>query len=101
MAYSLAQQNKRERLAGLVLIAAAAAALVASNSPLAGLYHDLLHLKLGIALPRVGPLDVHLFVVDGLMAIFFLLVGLEVKREWFEGRLATRDARRLPVLAAI
>lgn len=101
MDYDLAQQARRERLAGLVLIAAAAAALIASNSPLAPLYHELLHLKLGVSLPRVGELDLHLFVVDALMAIFFLLVGLEVKREWFEGRLATRDARRLPVLAAI
>lgn len=101
MDYDLAQQAKRERLAGLVLIAAAAAALIASNSPLAPHYQDLLHLELGLSLPRVGPLDLHLFVVDALMAIFFLLVGLEVKREWFEGRLATRDARRLPVLAAI
>jgi Na+:H+ antiporter, NhaA family len=101
MDYTLAQQAKRERLAGLLLIAAAAAALIASNSPLSGLYDDFLHLKLGIALPRVGPLDVHLLVVDALMAIFFLLVGLEVKREWFEGRLATREARRLPILAAI
>jgi NhaA family Na+:H+ antiporter len=97
----LARQNARERLAGLVLIAAAAGALIASNSPLAPLYQDLLHLKLGFALPRVGPIDVHLFVVDGLMAIFFLLIGLEVKREWFEGRLATRESRTLPVLAAI
>src|SRR5687767_13078552 len=101
MDFSLAQQNARERLAGLLLIAAAAAALIASNSPLAPLYHDVLHLKLGPDLPRIGTLDVHKLVVDGLMAIFFLLVGLEVKREWFEGRLATRDARKLPVLAAI
>ena len=101
MDYSLAQQNARERLAGLLLIAAAAAALVSSNSPLAPLYQELLHFEMGIALPRIGTLDLHELVVDGLMAIFFLLVGLEVKREWFEGRLATRDARRLPVLAAI
>ena len=101
MDYSLAQQNARERLAGLFLIAAAAAALIASNSPLAPLYQDLLHLDSGIPLPRIGTLDLHEFVVDGLMAIFFLLVGLEVKREWFEGRLATRNSRRLPILAAI
>ena len=101
MDYDLAQQNVRERLAGLLLIAAAGAALVASNSPLAPLYQDFLHLKLGVDLPRIGTLDVHKLVVDGLMAIFFLLVGLEVKREWFEGRLATRESRRLPVLAAI
>ena len=42
----------------------------------------------------------HLFVADGLMAIFFLLVGLEVKREWYEGRLSTPSERRLPIIAA-
>ncbi len=101
MDHDLAEQNARERLAGLLLIAAAAAALIASNSPFATLYHDLLHLKLGVELPRIGTLDVHKLVVDGLMAVFFLLVGLEVKREWFEGRLATPASRRLPILAAI
>ena len=101
MDYNLAQQNARERLAGLLLIAAAAAALVASNSTFAPLYHDLLHFKLGLELPRIGTLDVHKLVVDGLMAIFFFLIGLEVKREWFEGRLSTRQSRQLPILAAI
>jgi NhaA family Na+:H+ antiporter len=101
MDHSLAHQNARERLAGLLLIAAAGAALILSNSPLAPLYQDLLHLKLGLDLPRIGTLDLHTLVVDGLMAIFFLLVGLEVKREWFEGRLATPASRRLPILAAI
>jgi NhaA family Na+:H+ antiporter len=52
-------------------------------------------------LPRVGQLTPHLFVADGLMAIFFLLVGLEVKREWYEGRLATPAERRLPIVAAV
>ena len=101
MSQDLARQTARERLAGLVLIAAAAAALIASNSPLAPLYDGLLHLKLGFALPRVGPIDIHLFVVDGLMAVFFLLIGLEVKREWFEGQLSSREARKLPIVAAI
>jgi NhaA family Na+:H+ antiporter len=48
----------------------------------------------------VGRFDVHHWVADGLMAIFFLLVGLEIKREWFEGRLSTPAERRLPVIAA-
>jgi len=83
----------RERNAGLLLIAAAAAALMAANSPLAHAYHALLE-------ARLGAFTVHFLVADGLMAIFFLLVGLEVKREWHEGRLATAAARRLPILAA-
>ena len=101
MAATLAEQTARERQAGLVLILAAALALGAANSPLHHAYEELLHLKLGPVLPRVGPLTVHAFVADGLMAIFFLLVGMEVKREWFEGRLSTPDMRRLPVIAAI
>ena len=93
-------QQRRERNAGLLLIAAAAAALIAANSPLADDYRHLLHWKIGPTLPRYGQLDLHHWVADGLMAIFFLLVGLEVKREWFEGRLSTPAERRLPIVAA-
>jgi len=88
-----ASTQHSERNAGLLLIAAAAAALVAANSPLAHAYHDLLEAK-------IGPLSVHALIADGLMAIFFLLVGLEVKREWYEGRLSTPAERRLPIVAA-
>src|SRR3546814_19025412 len=42
----------------------------------------------------------HLWINDGLMAVFFFVVGLEVKREWIEGQLSTGEQRRLPVLAA-
>lgn len=94
------QQQRRERNAGVLLIAVAAAALLAANSPFADEYRHLLHLKFGPALPRAGQMDVHHWIADGLMAIFFLLVGLEVKREWFGGRLATPAERRLPILAA-
>jgi Na+:H+ antiporter, NhaA family len=84
---------RSDRTAGLLLIAAAAAALVAANSPLAHTYHALLE-------ARIGALTVHTLIADGLMAIFFLLVGLEVKREWYDGRLSTNAERRLPILAA-
>lgn len=94
------RQQKQERNAGLLLIAAAAIAVFAGNGPLSTLYHDLLHLKLGPALPRVGQLELHHWIADGLMAIFFLLVGLEVKREWYDGKLAAPADRRLPILAA-
>jgi NhaA family Na+:H+ antiporter len=93
-------QQRQERNAGLLLIAAAAAALIAANSPLADEYRHLLHWKFGPELPGYGQLDLHHWIADGLMAIFFLLVGLEVKREWFEGRLSTPAERRLPILAA-
>jgi NhaA family Na+:H+ antiporter len=95
------KQRQQEKLAGLVLIAAALFALIAVNSPFADNYRQLIHWKIGPALPRLGVMDFHQWVADGLMAIFFLLVGLEVKREWYEGRLATAEARRLPIVAAI
>jgi NhaA family Na+:H+ antiporter len=92
--------QRREKLAGLILMASALVALVAANCPVAVAYQSLVHLPLGPSLPRAGVLDLHAWVADGLMAIFFLLVGLEVKREWYEGRLATSAARRLPIVAA-
>jgi len=100
LAETLSKQVQQERLAGLLLMAAAGAALVAANSPLEHAYFYLLHLDLGPALPKVGPLTVHAAVADGLMAVFFLLVGMEVKREWIEGKLSSKQARRLPVIAA-
>ena len=74
-------------------MAAAALALLIANSPFGPAYHDLLH-------SYVGPLTIHYWIADALMAVFFLLVGLEVKREWYDGQLATPDARRLPMIAA-
>ncbi len=101
MAASPENQQRLDKYAGLALIACAAAALVAANGPIAGAYHELLYMKFGPALPRLGQFDLHHWVADGLMAIFFLLVGLEVKREWYEGRLSTPADRRLPIIAAV
>jgi NhaA family Na+:H+ antiporter len=100
MAGPLAKIQREEKLAGLALIAAAALALVAANSFLADPYHNLLELRFGPALPKIGVPSVHLWVADALMTLFFLLVGLEVKREWYEGRLSTPAERRLPFIAA-
>ena len=97
---SAAQNDGMERAAGLLLVAAAVAALIVANSPMATAWHQLLDHPLGFSLPRVGELTPHLLVADGLMAVFFLLVGLEVKREWYEGRLSTPAERRLPIIAA-
>ena len=72
-----------EAAGGLVLVAASALALVAANSAWGEAYRHLLHIETGPALsPRLGPMTVHLWINDGLMALFFLLVGLEIKREF-------------------
>ena len=90
-----------EAAGGLLLMGAAALALIVANSGLAEAYHDMLHAEIGPELtPKLGPMTVHLWINDGLMAIFFLLVGLEIKREFLDGQLSTWDRRRLPVIAA-
>jgi len=93
---------KKESSAGIVLIFATLAALILSNSPLSSLYSDILHIPIEI---RFGALDIdkHLYhwVSDGLMAIFFLLIGLEVKREVLEGELSSLSKIALPGFAAL
>jgi NhaA family Na+:H+ antiporter len=90
-----------EAAGGMLLMAAAALALIVANGPWAEAYHHLLEMEIGPALsPKLGPTTPHLLINDGLMAIFFLLVGLEIKREFVDGRLSTWDRRRLPVIAA-
>ncbi|CAM4046297.1 Na+/H+ antiporter nhaA (plasmid) [Roseomonas mucosa] len=79
--------------AGLVLMAAAALALLIANSPLGPGYEALLH-------AYVGPLSLGHWINDGLMAVFFLLVGLEIKREVLDGQLSTWSRRALPGIAA-
>jgi NhaA family Na+:H+ antiporter len=80
--------------AGLVLMAAAIAALVIANSPIGPGYAAILHLYL-------GPLSLEHWINDGLMALFFLLVGLEIKREVLDGQLSTWPRRILPGIAAV
>src|SRR3546814_4831699 len=65
-------------------MAAAAIALVIANSPISESWFPLLHLKL-------GPLSLAHWVNDGMMALFFLLVGLEIKREMLDGQLSSWD----------
>ncbi|MGK2908805.1 MAG: Na+/H+ antiporter NhaA [Sphingobium sp.] len=89
---------------GALLILAAGLALVAANAsePVSHWYHDFVHAAVGPVLtPKLGTMTVHLWINDGLMAIFFLLVGLEIKREFLDGRLSNWTARRLPMIAAV
>jgi NhaA family Na+:H+ antiporter len=101
MVTAMADQQTRERRAGQLLIASALIALLLANSPWSGGWHKLIDTPFGPAMPRVGALSFHGWIADGAMAVFFLLVGLEVKREWLEGRLKLAEARRLPILAAV
>jgi NhaA family Na+:H+ antiporter len=85
---------KNEAAGGYVLMAAAALALVVANSPLAGAYFAALHAYL-------GPMSVGHWINDGLMALFFLLVGLEIKREVLDGQLSRPADVLLPGAAAL
>ena len=85
--------------AGIFLILVACAAMAAANSPLAQTYHDLFHGALAwTPIPKLNTL--HLWINDALMALFFFVVGLEIKREVMDGELSNPQRRRLPVLAA-
>lgn len=89
----LASFLSSESAGGLVLMGAALAAIIVANSPLAPSYFAALH-------SVWGGLSIELWINDGLMAIFFLMVGLEIKREVLAGGLATWGQRALPGFAA-
>jgi NhaA family Na+:H+ antiporter len=87
---------------GLVLLLAAALALICANSPLAGYYHMFINSSFGIGPPgSVFSLTIGDWFSEGLLAVFFLLVGLEIRREMTAGGLSDPRAALLPVLAAI
>ncbi len=87
---------------GLVLLGCAIVALVWANSPWASAYEEMLGIPLGISLAdHVFRLDLRHWINDGLMAIFFFGVGLEIKRELLVGELAERHKAMLPIVAAI
>ena len=91
------------KLSGAVLLLAATVAAVAwANSPWAGFYHHWLHTKLALS---IGPFGLNKsishWINDGLMGIFFFVVGLEIKRELLAGELASPRKAALPVIAAV
>ena len=91
-----------EAISGLLLLAAAGLALIAANGPWSRLYDGLLETPMSVA---IGTLTLEkpllLWINDGLMAIFFLMIGLEVRREMSDGSLATWSQRILPLAAAL
>ncbi|GAB7220224.1 Na+/H+ antiporter NhaA [Vibrio comitans] len=85
---------KMESAGGIILVIAAALAMIVANSPLNEAYQGALH-------SYVLGMSVEHWVNDGLMALFFLLIGLEVKRELLEGALKSRETAIFPAIAAV
>lgn len=86
--------------AGILLILVAAAAMLAANSAMSDEYRQLFYGKLTwTPIPKLK--DLHYWINDGLMAVFFFVVGLEVKRHVIAGSLSDPAARRLPMVAAL
>jgi NhaA family Na+:H+ antiporter len=96
------QFMKLEASAGLILMGVALLAMIAANSPLAALYDGFLDTNIRVG---IGGFEISkpalLWINDGLMAIFFFLVGLEIKREVLMGELSSFDKAVLPIMAAI
>ncbi|MBM9461104.1 Na+/H+ antiporter NhaA [Nocardioides sp. zg-536] len=91
-----------ETTGAALLVAAALVALVWANSPASGAYEDLWHLRLAVQLAGGGiDLDLHHWVNDGLMVVFFFVIGLEVRREFAVGELTDRRRLRVPLVAGL
>ncbi|MBR9726639.1 Na+/H+ antiporter NhaA [Shewanella intestini] len=92
----------QESAGGILLMGAVVLAMIFANSPVSGLYQGFLDTEVQL---RIGALDIDkpllLWINDGLMALFFLLIGLEVKRELLEGALSSISKASLPTFAAI
>jgi NhaA family Na+:H+ antiporter len=91
-----------EASSGILLLVAAVIALVWANSPWHEVYEGLLHLPLGLKFGRFSfERSVHFWINDGLMVVFFFVVGLEIKRELYGGELSTVRRAALPAIAAL
>ena len=93
---------KMESTAGFLLVAATVLALIVSNTPLLSVYQSLLDLPVVVSIGTVAvDKPLLLWINDGLMAIFFLLIGLEVKREILDGELSSPEQVMLPAVAGL
>lgn len=100
LAFRFTKLIRGEAAAGILLIFVALMALFIANSSLGHGYHAFFHHPLGWS--PIGRLDtLHAWINDALMAVFFFVVGLEIKREIIDGELSSPARRRLPVLAAL
>ena len=96
------QFTHTEAAGGIVLLACAAVALVWANSPWAASYFHLWEATIGIRVgERALDLSLHHWINDGLMAVFFFVVGLEIKREMLVGELSTPRQAALPIAGAL
>ncbi len=87
---------------GIILIGTIVLALILANSPLADSYHAILDMKIGLSIGSMSlNHDLHHWINDGLMAIFFFLVGLEIKREVLVGELSNLRSALLPISVAL
>jgi NhaA family Na+:H+ antiporter len=94
--------SEQQAAGGILLMAAAVVALVWANSPFAESYVALWETTITVGIGEVGlSKALHLWINDGLMAIFFLVIGLEIKREVLVGELASRRRATLPIAAAV
>lgn len=93
---------RSEQIGGIILIFCVIISLIIANSPLGEGFENLLATELGYSSASLQlEYSVSLWINDGLMAIFFLLVGLEIKREVIEGELSTSKKATMPILAAL
>jgi len=92
----------KEALSGVLLFIATVAAVIVANSSLGQAYYDLWHLPLGMKLGEHAiTMTLTYWIDDGLMALFFLMVGLEIKREMMIGELSTVSKASFPIIAAM
>jgi NhaA family Na+:H+ antiporter len=92
----------RQTTSGILLMACAIIALIVANSPLHGAYEDLLHIPISIGFGgHTFSLSIHHWINEALMALFFMVMGLELKRELLVGELSSVRQALLPIMAAI
>jgi NhaA family Na+:H+ antiporter len=93
---------RSEQIGGVILIVCVIVSLIIANSNLGAAFENLLSTKIGFSSSAIVlEYSVSLWINDGLMAIFFLLVGLEIKREIIEGELSSPQKAAMPIFAAL